>query len=307
MARKFVANQKRGLLFLPLFCFTSFALQAASTSGKTNDAVISLPAPYYIDLENHVPSEVLVDRFFQEAVGSDGIVFDRLTGPASRLSWARKHDALGYSSIERFNATGASMFAAIASDSLRTAATAALPLDSWQDHWQGVFGKLINGTLGNPEEEHIQMTSISYSAVRSSWERSNERGGIKWGLRPWRTNPYIYFLAHAGRLAGLPLFTFEGRGGYSMFGSANLQARVTLQLPSSFRIAGAAIVDPLRMASASHENSGNHFSLTLERVVRSSSFAPDGVFYVGFRSGINGNLVNPRQDNQILAGFFKPW
>jgi hypothetical protein len=306
MARKFVANKKRGLLFLPLFCFTSFPLQAASIAGKTNEAVISFPAPY-VDLESNLPSEVLVDRFFQETVASDSIVFDRFIGPASRLSWARQHDALGYSSIEHFNDRGAAMFAAIASDSLRTAATAALPLDLWEDHWQGWFGRLLSGTLGNPEEEHIRMTSISYSAVRSSWEKFNEKGGVQWGLRPWRTNPYIYFLAHAGRLAGQPLFTFEGRAGYSLFASATLQARVTLQLPASFRIAGAAIVDPFRMASASHQTGGNHFALTLERVVRSSSFTPEAVFYVGFRSGINGNLAVPRQDNQIVAGFFKHW
>jgi len=273
-------------------------------AGKTNEAVISFPAPSF-SLESDLRSEVLVDRFFEEAVASDSTVFDRFTGPASRLAWARRQEAFGYSSIEHFNSDGRRMFSTIAFDSLRTAATAALPLDSWQDHWQGWFGNLITGTLGNPEEEHIQMTSISYSAVRSSWERFNEKGGIQWGLRPWRTNPYIYFLAHAGRLAGLPLVTFEGRGGYSMFGSANIEARVTLQLPASFRIAGAASVDPSRMAS--RDTTANHFAMTLERVVRSRSFTPDTVFYVGFRSGMNGNLANPRPDNQVLAGLFKRW
>ena len=80
---------------------------------------------------------------------------------------------------------------------------------------------------------------------------------------------------------------------------------MTLQLPASFRIAGGASVDLMRMAS--NESGANHFALTLERVLRSRTFGPDSVFYIGFRSGMNGNLANPRQDNQILAGLFRHW
>jgi len=149
------------------------------------------------------------------------------------------------------------------------------------------------------------MTSISYSAVRSSWERVSERGGIQWGVRPWQTTPYIYFLAHAGRLAGSPLFTFEGRGGYSMFGATRVEGRVTLQLPASFQLAGGAAIDPLRMAS--HQSGGNHFGVTLERVLRSGNFIPDSVFFIGFRSGRNDALFDHRIDNRVLAGFSKHW
>jgi len=276
----------------------------AASIPKTNDVVISYAAPS-LDWESSIRSEVLVDRFLQEAVASDTTVFDRFNGPAARLSWTRRRDALGYGSIDRFNSEGTKMFTTIAADSLRTAAAAALPLDAWEDHWHGWLGRLINGTIGNPEEEHVDMTSVSYSAVRSSWETSNERGGLLWGVRPWRTSPYVYFLAHAGRMAGLPLFTFEGRGGYSMFGSAKLEARVTLQLPGSFRLAGGASLDISLMAS--HGQGASHFAVNLERVLRLSDFTPESVFFVGLRSGHNGSSSNPRMDNQILAGIFKRW
>jgi hypothetical protein len=290
-------------LSVALFCLASLSSQAASPP-KNDEAVLSLPA-ISVDLEETPPSDILLERFFQETVASDSIVFDRFSGPASQLSWTRRQADLGYASISQFHTEGARMFSTIAFDSLRTAAAEALPLDMWQDHWQGWLGRLISGTLGNPEEEHIQMTSISYSAVRSSWEKVNERGGIQWGVRPWRTSPYIYFLAHAGRLAGLPLITFEGRSGYSMFGSAKVEARMTLQLPASFRISGGASVDLTR--TASNESGANHFAVTLERVLRSRAFAPDSVFYVGFRSGVTGGWNTPRQENQILAGLFKRW
>jgi hypothetical protein len=303
MIRKSASSRKFLELFSLVGCLTFSSSHAASTS-KTNDAVIEFVAPS-INLESQNRSEILVDRFFQETVGSDSIVFDRITGPSSRLSWARKQDIHGYESIEQFNKQGQKMFVNIASDSLRTAATAALPLDLWEDRWKGWLAGLVNGAIGNPAEEHVEMTSISYSAVRSSWESSNERGGFKWGLRPWRTNPYLYFLAHAGRFENRPLITFEGRGGYSLFGSPKLQARVTLQLPSSFRLAGGASVDPFRLAA--NESGATHFGLTLERVWRSNNSVPDSVFYIGFRSGRSDSSSDPLIDNQVLAGFAKRW
>jgi hypothetical protein len=302
MIRKSVLSKWREpILFLSCLTFTT-AYSASTT--KTNDAVISFVSPT-ITWDSPTRSEVLVDRFLQETVDSDSIVFDRVTGPSARLSWARKRDVRGYGSIEQFNSQGRDMFASIAVDSLRTAAIAALPLDLWEERWEGWLGRMLHGTIGNPEEEHVQMTSISYSAVRSSWERGNDGGGIQWGFRPWRTNPYVYFLAHAGRYAGMPLFTFEGRGGYTMFGSPKLEARVTLQLPAAFRLAGGASVDPSKLAS--NEEGANRFSVTLERVLRARDSVPESIFFIGFRSGLNGALSNPRVDNQVLAGIAKHW
>jgi hypothetical protein len=303
MIRKSVSPGKCAELFSLVACFI-FSSSHAALNGRTNEAVIEF-VPHAVNLESRSRSEILVDRFFQEAVDSDSIVFDRITGPSSRLSWARKQDLRGYESIEQFNNQGQKMFANIAADSLRTAATAALPLDLWEDRWEGWLAGLVNGAIGNTAEEHVEITSISYSAVRSSWEKSNERGGFKWGLRPWRTNPYLYFLAHAGRFENRPLFTFEGRGGYSLFGSPKLQARVTLQLPSSFRLAGGASVDPFRLAA--NEPGATHFGLTLERVWRSNGSVPDSVFYIGFRSGRSDSASEPQIDNQVLAGFARRW
>src|SRR5205085_8126284 len=120
------------------------------------------------------------------------------------------------------------------------------PLDLWASHWHGWLGNLLAGTIGSPQEEHIQLTSVSYSAVRSSWEAANEQAAIQWGFRPWRMSPYVYLLAHAGRLQGRPLFTFEGRAGYTLLESSKIESRLTLQLPASFRLAGSAGMDPAR-------------------------------------------------------------
>ena len=166
-------------------------------------------------------------------------------------------------------------------------------------------GEVISGSIGNPEEEHIQLTSVSYSAVRSSWEGVNENEALQWGVRPWRTSPYLYFLTHAGHFDGRPLFTVEGRTGYTLFGSENTEARLTLQLPASFRIAGSAGFDPFRLSS--NEHGAAHFGVTLERVTRSHGLIPDAVFYIGFRSGLRGGSSNPRQENMVVLGLSKIW
>lgn len=291
----------------PLACFLLCAAAsplAGATTSKTNEAAISYVTPAIIEGRAE-RSDVLMNRFLEEVIASDSIVFDRFTGPASRLDWARRDETLGYASLARFNTEGAHMFSTIAGDSLRTAAIEVLPVDLWEDHWQGWFSRFIAGTIGNPEEEHIQLTSISYSAVRSSWEGSNQAAAVQWGFRPWRTNPYVYFLAHAGRMDGRPLVTFEGRAGYTMFGSSKIEGRLTFQLPASFRLAGGASFDPGRMGS--HDPNASHIGVTLERVIHFAPLDSDAVFYVGFRSGADRYSSNPRHEDLLVAGFATRW
>ena len=106
---------------------------SANANTNTNQAAISYPSASTI-FEPTVRSEVLGQLFLQEVVASDSIVFDRFTGPASRLSWARRQDSLGYGSLDRWNSDGAKLFTTIGMDSLRTAAIEALPFDLWEDY-----------------------------------------------------------------------------------------------------------------------------------------------------------------------------
>ena len=84
-----------------------------------------------------------------------------------------------------------------------------------------------------------------------------------------------------------------------------MEARLAFQLPASFRIAGGASVDPGRMSA--HDPAATHIAVTLERVVRDRGVNPDAVFFLGFRSGVRGEVSNPRPDNLFLAGLSKRW
>jgi hypothetical protein len=277
----------------------------ASAEGPTNEAAFSIPSFSAAVNYYSKPSEVFVDRFFQEVGNSESLIFDRLTGPSSRLGQARAQDRLGYASIERFNADGLGLISRIASDSLRTAAFATLPLDEWQDHSQSWITSLVLGSLGTPEEEHVRLTAIAYSDVRAAWETTDRKAGIQFGIRPWRTSPYAYILAHAGHWNGGPLITFEGRARYTMFGSARLEGRLSMPLPSGFRLGGGISVDPLRLRAGEPDPTG--FGVTLERVIRFNGRSPDALFYVGFRSGLIQDGYTMRHENVIVAGLSKTW
>ena len=277
----------------------------AQPSDRTNQAAISYPS-VLMNFESTDRSEVLTERFFQEVVASDSVVFDRFTGCPMRLAWTRGVDRLGYSSLDRWNADGARLFRTIALDSFRTAAMEVLPFERWQDYWQGRYTDLITGTLGNPLEEHIQVTSVSYSAVRSYWEKEKENGkALQWGFRPWRTSPYVYLFAHAGRMDGRPLVTFEGRAGYTLLASTRVEGRLTLQLPGSFRLAGGATVDPRLLGT--RDMNASLYGVSLERLIRVFDRVPDSVFYIGFRSGAYNGNSNSRHENLLVAGLARPW
>jgi hypothetical protein len=237
---------------------------------------------------------------------SDSRVFDRFTGPAPKLDWILQRERYGYSVLDRWNSAGANMFTSIGADSLRTAAMDLLPLDRWADFWQAHLLNFIVGAIGNSEERHIDLMSSSYSAVRYSWESANEGTALNWGVRPWGTSPYLYFIAQGGHLDGRSLITLEGRAQYTVLGSTKLEGRLTFQLPASFRLAAGTSIDP-SCIGAHNPNSIPHIALTLERTIRRTGAIPDGVFFLGFRSGGAGNCSNLHTENRFVAGLSKNW
>jgi hypothetical protein len=279
---------------------------SASSVDDTNHASLAIPPPT-IDLQiPATPSDRFIRRVFEEMTTSDTTVFDRFTGPAPKLDWTRKQDRYGYDIWNRWNSAGASMFTSIGADSLRSAAMDLLPVDRWADFWQGHLLNLIAGAIGNPEEQHIGLMSSSYSAVRSSWESANERTRLNWGVRPWGTSPYLYFIAQGGHLDGRSLVTLEGRAQYTVLGSAKLEGRLTFQLPAAFRLAAGTSIDPSCIGSHSCD-AFPRVAVTLERAIRRAGTIPDGVFFLGFRSHVNGTSSNQHTENLLIAGLSKNW
>ena len=287
----------------PALAWFVFVLSAVAAQENERAELSTATPP--VSLEYEQPSEVFVRRFFEEVVTSDSLVFDRYTGPSSRLGWERDKDRLGYGGLERFNANGAKLFAAIGMDSIRTAALAVLPLGFWEESWEAWLADFITGTVGNPGEERVHLNAAGYSATRSAWENANHSAVFQWGVRPWSTSPYVYFLIRAGHFQGQPLLTFEGRAGYTLLGATRLEGRLTLPLPGSFRIAAGTSVDPTRLGFP--DSSMPRVAVTLERVIGRRDRAPDSIFYIGFRSVINRSHASPRQESLLVAGLSRSW
>jgi hypothetical protein len=279
---------------------------SASSIDDTNQASLAIPPPV-VDLQiPPAPSDRFIRRIFEEVTTSDSTVFDRFTGPAPKLDWTRKQGRFGYDIWDRWNSAGASMFTSIGADSLRSAAIDLLPLDRWADFWQGHLLNFVAGAIGNPEEQHIGLMSSSYSAVRSSWESANEGTRLNWGVRPWGTSPYLYIIAQGGHLDGRPLVTLEGRAQYTLLGSTKLEGRLTFQLPASFRLAAGTSIDPCCIGSHA-PGAFPRVAVTLERAIRRAGTIPDGVFFLGFRSGTRGNSSTLHTENVFIAGLSKNW
>ena len=300
--RCFCSTHFLGVLLLAAGVFPQIAALAAE---NTNQAALAYPPPA-LNLEISTRSQAFVTRFFEEVTSSDSTLFDRFTGPSPKLDWTRRRETLGYGVLERWNSAGASMFGSIGMDSFRTVAIELLPLDRWADFWQGHLLNFIANSIGRPEEQHIELISSSYSAVRTSWESGNLGTGLTWGVRPWGTTPYLYFLAQAGHLDGRSLVTLEGRAQYTVLGSTKLEGRLTFQLPASFRLAAGTSIDPSCIGSHAADATP-HIAVTLERAIRTAGTVPDGVFFIGFRSRVSGNSSNPHQENLLIAGLSKRW
>src|SRR5947208_2286634 len=78
-----VAKKEWPNLAFALVCLASLPASAA-TPGSTNEAALAYVTPTFM-VEPPEQSDILLRRFLDEVIASDSIVFDRFTGPASRL------------------------------------------------------------------------------------------------------------------------------------------------------------------------------------------------------------------------------
>lgn len=139
------------------------------------------------------PGDTLRDRF--------NVAFDRSVGeqfadqfhPFNVMVWTREavdRDA-GYLS-ERATGAARSAFSKSAVYGVREA-TVDLPILAWLDERQGILADFFRNSIGNVGEEAVVPLSPSYRpAEQSWWKRLAERNEVRYGIRPFRTNPYAF-------------------------------------------------------------------------------------------------------------------
>jgi hypothetical protein len=93
---------------------------------------------------------------------------------------------------QRTSSAGQHAFTKSITDSAREAATD-LPFFAWLEEHQSFVGTFVRNSVGNVEEESLSPLSPSFGGVeRSWWRRLADQGELRYGLRPFKTNPYAY-------------------------------------------------------------------------------------------------------------------
>jgi hypothetical protein len=226
-----------------------------------------------------------VKRYEQELLRNQGVVIDRF-GPPSYLDWTRRYNHERYIIHDHINSSGKTAMTHLVGDSVRETAVAILPLEEWK-----AFGRFVLGSIGNTAEERTETISASFSETGQFWREEVEQDKVmRYGVRPWRSDPYGYFglrVGHWGGLENLPLFVFEGRVGYKLFNSSKLEGSLTLPLPHRFQLVGGIATNPLQLGS--HNHGPTVMSGRLEYVFTKSKHTK--VMYVGAQSSAYETLL----------------
>lgn len=118
-----------------------------------------------------------------------------------------------------------------------------LPILDWIRGQRGFFAKFLWNSFDSADEESVSPRDPSYrSAEYSWWEQQLHEDHLRYGVRPFRTDPYAYV---GGRFkdAQRVLFLWDARYYYRNFGdhcfeltlSAPITSDVSLQLGTSYQ------------------------------------------------------------------------
>ena len=113
--------------------------------------------------------------------------------PFSSLSWSLRLEDAGFDDFqERTTRSTRKALTRSITQGIREA-TVDLPLMTWLKERQGLLADFLRNSMGNVREEEVSPGELSYHLVeRSWWDRLSETGGLRYGIRPFRTTPYAY-------------------------------------------------------------------------------------------------------------------
>ena len=93
---------------------------------------------------------------------------------------------------EHFTTAGREALGKSILDSAREA-TAELPFFNWLEEHQSFVADFVRNSVANVEEESVSPLDVSYSNVeRHWWQRLSDQGKWRYGVRPFKTDPYSY-------------------------------------------------------------------------------------------------------------------
>ena len=139
------------------------------------------------------PGDTIRERF--------NVAFDRRVNeqfadrfhPFTVMSWTRESvDTDADYVSERATSAARNAFSKSAVYGLREA-TVDLPILLWLKERQGILADFFRNSIGSVGEEAVAPLNPSYRPVEQSWwKRLSEHNEVRYGIRPFRKNPYAF-------------------------------------------------------------------------------------------------------------------
>lgn len=263
---------KTGYVLSLIFGFVAFS----AFGNITNDVALLFEPSLYKDLEHEELSQKLFERIGQEFTRNEDAVTSKI-GISASMKWAQRFQGERYDYHETVNSSGRDAALRLLEDSAKEAALATLPVGELEERGRLIgkfFLSLFQGSFGNTVEERAYENSgIDQGPGESEvswWKKLQEEGTIKYGVRPFRPDPYAYFGTKVGSWGDYdqPYFILENRIGYKAFDCMRLKSTVMIPLLSGFYIYGYIAADILK---ESGEEENISASLRFEKVIGKKS------------------------------------
>ena len=158
------------------------------------------------------------------------------------------------------------------------------PLMLWLHEREDALSSFFKNSIGSVDEEEVLANDVSYQQSSERWWKRLEQNGVRYGIRPFQRNPYVYASYALGN-ARNPFAFVNTR--YYLEGLNDHRAEVT----ASFRAMKRTTLDVGTSYSFGRdERSG--FTLRFTRKT-----GRQGLIFAG---------VGLRQHNEFVAGFTTP-
>ncbi len=287
---------------LVIMCHFAKAIHAEQTTNTMSASVTNVPFRHIPLIDARKSTDNLVLRFSQELEenGTD-IYSDKISGYSAVLQINNHLDKDGYEFHKWLSSRGSDLFAKTFLNSFRETMIDGLQLEDRLGETQPFhfFSQMFEGSVGRTAEERVELDSPSMteSEIRRTWfERLRSSKFLHYGIRPFRTSPYVFVGTSIGKYDDMPIAVLDARA-YSLLendqtGLMRLQLRGTVPLSKWSQIIAGVNMYPTDNSDEYHPS----FTLGYGTLVGKNH---DNIVYLGSRFS--------HDESAVTLGFAMVW
>ena len=269
-----------------LFAYVAAVVAAGAHAGNEGVKLEYSASSFPVESPAH-EAFAFWERFtFAFDRSADEVFADRLH-PFNSMNWSMglaEHDSI--SLREQPSRAAREALAQSFVSGLREAA-ADLSLVTWLEERQSWLADFLVNSVDSVEEEALAPTGLSYRVLeRSWWKRVSDSGRTRYGIRPFRADPYA-FVSFGLKDGGTPFLLAHVRYYYDQLSDHRFEFAMSVPLSCGFSID----------LGTSYQLGGlNDEKRAVLKVFK--QFRSGGILHVGFEA---------REHSALLAGMSLPW